>query len=133
MINQRNLEKVALVDLAEKPAKWISKFGSITFNQIGRDLPYGGMNENGLVVEQMTLDQTVYLSRDNRSGIGLVNGYNINWIVNILREHLERQVPIGKLCELYNMHPNLFYLWKKELFSGALETFSKSKNKCPVT
>jgi len=70
MINQRNLEKVALIDSSEKPAKWISKFGSITFNQVGRDLPYGGMNENGLVVEQMTLDQTVYPSRDNRSGIG---------------------------------------------------------------
>jgi hypothetical protein len=70
MFNQRNLEKVALVDASEKPAKWISKFGSITFNQVGRDLPYGGMNENGLVVEQMTLDQTVYPSRDNRSGIG---------------------------------------------------------------
>ena len=49
--------------------------------------------------------------------------------VKILREHLEQQVPIGKLCEQYNLHPNLIYLWKKELFSGALETFSKSKNK----
>lgn len=49
--------------------------------------------------------------------------------VKILREHLEQQVPIGKLCEQYNLHPNLIYLWKKELFFGALDTFSKSKNK----
>lgn len=48
--------------------------------------------------------------------------------VKILREHLEQQVPIGKLCEQYNLHPNLIYLWKKELFSGALEAFSKRKN-----
>lgn len=48
--------------------------------------------------------------------------------VKILREHLEQQVPIGKLCEQYNLHPNLIYLWKKELFSRALETFSKRKN-----
>ena len=48
--------------------------------------------------------------------------------VKVLREHLEQQVPIGKLCEQYNLHPNLIYLWKKELFSGALETFSKRKN-----
>ncbi len=47
--------------------------------------------------------------------------------VKVLREHLENQVPVGKLCEQYNIHPNLFYLWKKELFSGALETFSKKK------
>jgi choloylglycine hydrolase len=70
MINPRNLEKVALVDPSEKPVKWISKFGSITFNQVGRDLPYGGMNESGLVVEHMTLDKTVYPSKHNRYAIG---------------------------------------------------------------
>jgi transposase-like protein len=48
--------------------------------------------------------------------------------VKILREHLEQQIPIGKICEQYNLHPNLVYLWKKELFSGALEFFSKRKN-----
>jgi len=70
MVNPRNLEKVALVDPSEKPVKWISKFGSITFNQVGRDLPYGGINESGLVVEHMTLDKTVYPSKDNRYAIG---------------------------------------------------------------
>lgn len=70
MINPRNLEKVALVDPSEEPVKWVSKFGSITFNQVGRDLPYGGINKGGLVVEQMTLDKTVYPSRDNRHAIG---------------------------------------------------------------
>lgn len=48
--------------------------------------------------------------------------------VKVLREHLEQQVPIGKICEQYNLHPNLVYLWKKELFSGALDFFSKRKN-----
>ena len=47
--------------------------------------------------------------------------------VNVLREHLENQVPVGKICEQYNVHPNLFYLWKKELFTGAIETFSGKK------
>lgn len=69
MVNPRNLEKVALVDPSEKPVTWTSKFGSITFNQVGRDLPYGGMNETGLVVENMTLDKTVYPSKDNRYAI----------------------------------------------------------------
>jgi choloylglycine hydrolase len=69
MVNQRNLEKIALVDPSKKPVKWISKFGSITFNQVGRDLPYGGMNESGLVVEHMTLDKTGYPSKDNRYAI----------------------------------------------------------------
>jgi choloylglycine hydrolase len=70
MINQRNLEKVALVDPSEKPMKWVSRFGSITFNQVGRELPYGGINEAGLVVEHMTLEKTVYPSKDERSAIG---------------------------------------------------------------
>ncbi len=69
MTNKRNVEKTALMDSLENPAKWVSKFGSITFNQVGRGLPYGGMNEKGLVVEQMTLDQTKYPGRDSRQSI----------------------------------------------------------------
>jgi len=53
--------------------------------------------------------------------------YSAEFKVEILREHLENQVPIGKLCEQHNINPNLFYLWKKELFNGALTTFSKIK------
>lgn len=48
--------------------------------------------------------------------------------VQVLREHLENQIPIGKICGQYNIHPNLFYLWKKELFAGALARFSSKKN-----
>lgn len=70
MINQRNLEKEAIVNSSEKPVKWISKYGSITFNQIGRELPFGGINESGLVVEHMTLEETVYPSADKRYAIG---------------------------------------------------------------
>jgi penicillin V acylase-like amidase (Ntn superfamily) len=69
MTNNRNVGKTALMDSSEFPAKWVSRFGSITFNQVGRDLPYGGMNEKGLVVEQMTLDQTEYPGRDSRQAI----------------------------------------------------------------
>jgi penicillin V acylase-like amidase (Ntn superfamily) len=67
--NQRNIEKIALVDSAENPIKWISKYGSITFNQVGRDLPYGGMNEAGLVVEHMSLPKTKYPAKDDRQSI----------------------------------------------------------------
>ena len=69
MTNKRNVEKTALMDSLENPAKWVSKYGSITFNQVGRDLPYGGMNENGLVIEQMSLPNTQYPSKDNRNSI----------------------------------------------------------------
>jgi hypothetical protein len=66
IVNPRNLEKIALVDSSQNPIKWVAKYGSITFNQIGRELPFGGINVAGLVVEHMTLDKTVYPSRDDR-------------------------------------------------------------------
>jgi len=69
MTNPRNIKKIALVDPTEKVTEWVSKYGSMTFNQIGRDLPYGGINETGLVVEHMTLEQTQYPAKDNRSAI----------------------------------------------------------------
>lgn len=40
--------------------------------------------------------------------------------VQDLREHLENQVLVSKICEKYNINPNLFYLWKKMLFAEAL-------------
>jgi len=51
-------------------AKWISKYGSITFNQYGRENPAGGMNEAGLVVEQLWLDETEYPKADARPALG---------------------------------------------------------------
>jgi penicillin V acylase-like amidase (Ntn superfamily) len=70
MTNPRNVEKTALVDGSERAFKWTSKFGSVTFNQVGRDLPYGGINESGLVVEHMSLEETRYPVKDNRYAIG---------------------------------------------------------------
>jgi len=61
--NKRNIEKTAFVYLGqtpEEPAKWTSKYGSVTQNQYGRELPYGGINESGLVVEMLMMPQTKY-------------------------------------------------------------------------
>ena len=35
---------------------WISRYGSVTFNAFGRDLPDGGMNEVGLYIWEMSQD-----------------------------------------------------------------------------
>ncbi len=55
--------------------------------------------------------------------------YTAEGKVKILREHLENQVSISELSERYRIHPNMIYKWKKELFEGALETFSKKHKK----
>ena len=52
-VNKRNVQKTALLVTPGLPLRWVSKFGSVTFNQYGIDFPMGGMNEAGLVVEIM--------------------------------------------------------------------------------
>jgi penicillin V acylase-like amidase (Ntn superfamily) len=73
--NMRGISKTALILPPDTPAQWVSKYGSVTFNQIGREFPYGGMNEAGLVVEIMWLDETKY---PEPSGLPAVN--EVQWI-----------------------------------------------------
>lgn len=75
MINMRNVKKVSLLAPPEKPAKWTSKYGSITFNQIGKEFPFGGMNEKGLVVECLWLDESEYPAPDERPSLN-----ELQWI-----------------------------------------------------
>lgn len=67
LVNKRSVLKRALTD--DGPASWTTKYGSITFNQYGREFPTGGMNEKGLVVELMWLDQAQYPSGDARGSL----------------------------------------------------------------
>jgi choloylglycine hydrolase len=49
---------------------WTAKYGSITFNQYGREMSSGGMNQAGLVAEAMALEATRYPNIDQRDYIG---------------------------------------------------------------
>jgi len=51
IINKRNIHKKAFRIGFTKRARWTSKYGSLTFNQVAQDLPSGGINEKGLVIE----------------------------------------------------------------------------------
>ena len=44
--------------------------------------------------------------------------------VQIVRDFLENKVTVSQLSEQYGIHPNVIYKWKKELFEGAIKTFS---------
>ncbi|MCU0302808.1 MAG: linear amide C-N hydrolase [Thermoanaerobaculales bacterium] len=70
VVNQRGLAKSALVDEGAKPVRWTSRYGSVSFNQHGRELPLGGMNETGLAIEVLWLDGTVYPEPGERRSIG---------------------------------------------------------------
>jgi len=49
--------------------------------------------------------------------------------VEILREHLENNQSASELAEQYEIQPSQISQWKKQLFEGALETFSGSHKK----
>src|SRR5687767_4966638 len=51
IVNQRGVAKQSMVPETSTPAQWVSTYGSITFNQFGKEFPFGGVNEKGLVVE----------------------------------------------------------------------------------
>jgi penicillin V acylase-like amidase (Ntn superfamily) len=75
LVNKKNVEKTAFI-INGNPAKWVSKYGSVSFNQFGREFPSGGMNESGLVIELMWLDDTKYPEPDDRP----VVGGTLSWI-----------------------------------------------------
>lgn len=70
LLNKRNVFKKSLTIDWSIGKSWISKYASITFNQAGRDFPFGGMNEEGLNMEILWLSSTEYPE--------VVNGETIN-------------------------------------------------------
>lgn len=80
LINKAGVKKTALrLKFSDKPASWQSQFGSITFNQQGREFPLGGMNEKGLVVEIMLGPVQDIPETDNRESIN-----ELQWIQYVL-------------------------------------------------
>ncbi|HPI68801.1 MAG TPA: erythromycin esterase family protein [Bacteroidales bacterium] len=66
-LNERGIDKSVLTSSVISPEEfhWISKYRSITFNQFGKEFPLGGMNEKGLVIEELNM-QSVKDKNDSR-------------------------------------------------------------------
>ncbi len=75
VVNKRHLIKTALAKSPNVPARWTSKYGSVTFNQVSRELPQGGINEKGLIIEILWLDSASYPAQDERPVIN-----ELQWI-----------------------------------------------------
>lgn len=74
VLNKRGIKKVAYGLDKENVVGWTSRFGSITFNQVGKEFPYGGVNERGLAIEMLWYDQSYY----EESGMPSVS--ELEWI-----------------------------------------------------
>jgi choloylglycine hydrolase len=75
-VNKRHVQKSSVLAApGDKAVKWVSRYGSLTFNQYGREFPLGGINEKGLVVEIMWLKESVYPKVDGRQTLN-----ELQWI-----------------------------------------------------
>lgn len=55
--------------------------------------------------------------------------YSAKQKVSIVRELLEGGYSLSEISERYQIHPTQLTRWKKQLFEGALETFSRKSAK----
>ena len=58
--NKRGVKKVAYGLDRENVVGWTSRYGSVTFNQVGKEFPYGGVNERGLAIEMLWYSDSYY-------------------------------------------------------------------------
>lgn len=66
-INRRGVAKEGLqAGTSGERARWVSKYGSVTFSVAGREFAIGGMNEAGLVVGSMELRASKLPEPDGR-------------------------------------------------------------------
>ena len=57
LVNKRDTAKRSSLR-GQGAAAWTASYGSVTFNQFGRDNPTTGINEKGLMVSLMWLSET---------------------------------------------------------------------------
>lgn len=80
-VNKRDIVKEGFGAAGPQPLRWVSKYGSVTFNQFGREFPIGGLNEAGLVVEALD-GPASYPGPDGRPGVG-----ELQWVQYQLDNH----------------------------------------------
>ena len=74
---------------------WISRYGSVTFNVFGRDLPDGGMNEVGLYIWEMNADFDDYPKNDSLPKLD-----QMNWMQYILDNYSTTEEAIRCASEI---------------------------------
>ena len=88
--NPSGVKKHSFVESSLKQLQWTSKFGSITFNQFGKEFPLGGMNEAGLVIEEMNYSLSSYPSLEKQA---FVNEFQ--WV----QYHLDMYATVNDVIE----------------------------------
>lgn len=90
-----------------KVAKWVSKFGSVTFNVAGREFAVTGMNEAGLVVGGMELRAQEYPEPDERPGVTI--GSWVQYLLDTCAT-LDEAVAMQSVVRIEDSAPPVHYL-----------------------
>ncbi len=101
-VNKRGVSKVSSEE--DHPARWVSKYGSVTFNQYGWESPSGGMNEAGLVIELMWLDDTQYPKADDRPTIDVLEWIQFNLDTAATAEDVIRNSATVRIASAVKLH-----------------------------
>ena len=122
--NLRGLNKTSVKTDDDNTITWVSKYGSITFNQFGKEFPTGGMNEKGLVVELMWADGIQYPNADKRPALGV-----LQWIQYQLDNFatIEEVIASDITIRISQNNPPLHYLVADMEGNAATIEFYKGK------
>ncbi len=101
-VNKRGVSKVSSEET--NPARWVSKHGSVTFNQYGWGSPSGGMNEEGLVIELMWLDDTQYPAADARPTVDVLEWIQFNLDTAASTEDVLRNAREVRIASAVKLH-----------------------------
>lgn len=133
--NPRGVEKIAYFTHTGTQARWTSKYGSVTFNQNGKEMPYGGMNEKGLVVEMLWMDFSRYNIGEERAYVN-----ELEWIQYQLDNYASVKEVVGQLDELkvYPIKAKIHYILTDasgesviiEYLNGKAVAYKKEANTC---
>ncbi|WP_044300750.1 linear amide C-N hydrolase [Rhodopirellula sallentina] len=107
IVNPRGIEKTAITPIA--PAQWTSRYGSVSFAQFGREIPFAGMNEKGLTVDLLQLNDASFPT--NANGKPSVNV--VQWVqyqldnsatVDEVIQSLDEVTPMPFIARLEKVH-----------------------------
>lgn len=99
-INRRGIAKENIRQSTNgETARWISEYGSVTFNLAGRGFAWSGMNEAGLVVSSMELKASEYPEPDERPPFDL--GYWTQYVLDTCGS-VQEAIQVASLVRLVN-------------------------------
>ena len=91
-LNKQGVQKTSLtLNPADSPATWTSLYASLTFDQVGLEFPYEGMNEKGLSIDILWLDGSQYPAPDSRPAVN-----EVQWI----QYQLDNAATLDEVVEL---------------------------------